>query len=118
MHAKQVKGLPLVYDDQMEKENRSQVSSHEDYLIDEETNTEKSRQLHEVIKSLSKRQIECLTLKFEHNLTYIEISEILGISVESARTMIYRSLKELRKCFDKKRKLVPFLLFLITVPLH
>lgn len=116
IHLKQVKGFPLVYDDRMEKGNEIQVSSYEDYLIDEETNTEKSWQLHEVIKSLSKRQIECLTLKFEHNLTYIEISEVLGISVESTRTMIYRTLKELRKCFDEKRKLVPLLLFMITIP--
>ena len=86
LHSKKAKGLPLVYEDRLDKGNESHVSSHEDYLIEEETNTEKSIQLQKVIKTLSKRQIECLTLKFEHNLSYIEISEILGISVESART--------------------------------
>ena len=115
---KQVKGMPLVYNDRIDPEKGIEVSSQEDYLIEEETNSEKSRQLHEVLKSLSKRQRECLMLKFEHNLSYVEIAEILEITVESARTMVYRSLKELRKCFTGMGKSVQLFLLMLTFPYH
>jgi len=48
------------------------------------------------MNSLTAHQREGLNLKFVHNLTYAEIAEILGISIESARTSIYRALKTLR----------------------
>jgi len=54
------------------------------------------------MKSLSNRQREGLSLKFEHNCSYAEIAEIMGVTIESARTIIYRALKELRKCFEHK----------------
>ena len=113
---KYVKGIPLVYNDRIDSSNESNVSSHEDYLIEEEVNTEKSNKLHKVLNTLSKRQRECLMLKFEHNLSYVEISEIMEISVESARTIIYRALKELRKYFEDKGKPIQLLFFLTRNP--
>ena len=64
------------------------------------------------MKTLSNRQREGLSLKFEHNHTYPEIAEIMGISIESARTMIYRALKDLRKCIESNGLSIQLLFFL------
>ena len=88
------------------------VFSHEDYLISVETEIEDHKLLYEAMKTLSNRQREGLSLKFEHNHSYTEIAEIMGISIESARTMIYRALKDLRKCIENNGLSVQLLFFL------
>jgi RNA polymerase sigma factor (sigma-70 family) len=96
IHKELVKAIPLVYDEMIGSTDESLTFSHEDYLIAEETEAEVHGILNAAMKTLSNRQREGLLLKFEYNRSYPEISEIMGISVESARTIIYRALKELR----------------------
>ncbi len=88
------------------------VFSHEDHLISIETEILDHKILHDAMKTLSNRQREGLSLKFEHNHTYPEIAEIMGISIESARTMIYRALKDLRKCIENNGLSIQLLFFL------
>lgn len=91
--------------------NDAPVFSHEDYLISLETEAEDHRALNEAMKTLSNRQREGLSLKFEHNHTYPEIAEIMGISIESARTIIYRALKDLRQCIENNGLSIQLLFF-------
>jgi RNA polymerase sigma factor (sigma-70 family) len=62
------------------------------------------------INNLPKRQQEALMLKYQNELGYPEIAEIMGVSVESARTLIYRTIKSLRKKLDASHALVVGLL--------
>lgn len=112
IHKETVKVLPLVYDEPISSPNDNPVFSYEDYLIAAETETENSMVLNGALKTLSDRQREGLSLKFEHGHTYPEIAEIMGISVESARTIIYRALKELRKYIEDKGHSIQLLFFL------
>ena len=101
-HKEQAKIIPLSYSETYNYPNDTPIFSHEDYLISLETEIEDHKHLNDAMKTLSNRQREGLSLKFEHSHSYAEIAEILGISVESSRTIIYRALKELRKCLESK----------------
>jgi len=116
IHKEQVRVIPLVYEEMIKSQNDSPVFSYEDYLIASETEAEDHKVLHDAMKTLSNRQREALSLKFEHNRPYPEIAEIMDISVESARTIIYRALKELRKCMEEKHLSIQLLFFLSRHP--
>ena len=53
--------------------------------------------LQKTINSLPKQQRELIHLFFYHELSYTQISEIMGISIPSARNLMYRTLLNLRK---------------------
>jgi len=72
------------------------IKSHEDDLIHNELLVEKDKKLNEALDTLTKKQRRGLFLKFTQQKTYKEISEILGITIGSARTTIYRALKSIR----------------------
>jgi len=102
IHKEQVRLIPFIYGEIIFNQNDHPVFSREEELIAAETEAENRRTLNKVMKTLSNRQREGLSLKFEHDLTYPEIAEIMGISVESSRTIIYRALKDLRKSIEHK----------------
>ena len=112
IHKERVRGLPFVRNARSYTLNEMPVFSHEDYLIAAETKTEENNALNAAMKKLSHRQREGLSLKFEHDHTYAEISEIMGISVESARSIIYLALKQLRNSIDVKGNSIQLLIFL------
>ena len=97
IHHLQINTIPLIYDSNIHSSNDHQELAYEDTVIERETEEENNRFLTNAMKTLTAHQREGLNLKFQHNLTYPEIAEILGISIESARTTIYRALKILRK---------------------
>ncbi|WP_321285768.1 sigma-70 family RNA polymerase sigma factor [uncultured Sunxiuqinia sp.] len=51
----------------------------------------------ESIRKLSNRQREIIYLKFEKEISYEEISEILKISVDSCYKLLYRAITSIRK---------------------
>ena len=53
------------------------------------------------INSLTKKQRELIQLFFYHELTYPEISQILGISIQATRNLMYRTLTHLREILGK-----------------
>jgi RNA polymerase sigma factor (sigma-70 family) len=93
----QLKASSIVCIDSVNDFNNSQDKAIEDSIVASEIQAENSRMLKQAIKELSDRQRESLSLKFEYDLSYTEIAEIMNISVESARTSVYRGLKVLRK---------------------
>lgn len=70
------------------------------YLADRPDGEKVQQKLVNAINNLSDRQREGLFLKFRNELPYKEIANIMDISVNSARTLIYRSIKTLRKAMD------------------
>lgn len=71
--------------------------SYQDQLIELEISNEMKNSLNIAVNSLPSRQKEIIYLKFEEELDYPEISEVLKISVDSARKLLHRALFSLRK---------------------
>jgi RNA polymerase sigma factor (sigma-70 family) len=57
------------------------------------------------LQSLSGHQREAVFLRYTYNCDYDQISEILGIDVASSRTLIYRSLKNVKAFIREKYNL-------------
>ncbi len=110
------KTVTLVYNNNLGSSINNQELPFEESMISFETEAENKRILLKAMKSLTDRQREGLSLKFEHNLSYPEIAEILGMSVESARTSIYRALKTLRKSIKDDESSIYLLLILARHP--
>ena len=72
------------------------IKSHEDAIIRAERRSEKQEKLSVVLEKLTKKQKTGIFLRFNQEKSYEEISEIMGISIPTARTLIYRALKVLR----------------------
>ncbi len=70
------------------------------HMIDLEIEDETTQKLTQAIEQLSKKQKEIIYLKFEEELDYPDIAQVLQISVESARKQIYRAIKSLRQSLD------------------
>ncbi len=86
------------------KNNRSdQMLSDPLYLIPTESSTEevgsqdnRLRIIKSTISKLPRRQKEAIDLKFFHNLDYDEISDVMGISVESSYNLISKAIASLK----------------------
>ena len=75
---------------------KSYTKSHEEEIIKGERISEKNVKLSNALSTLTKKQRKGLYLRFNQQRSYEEISEIMGVSVQTARTTIYRALKSLR----------------------
>jgi RNA polymerase sigma factor (sigma-70 family) len=102
IYKEQTRKVSLMSNDRLLMENDVPEMAFEEDIIAKEIENENFRILSSVMKELSDKQREGLMLRFEQNFSYKEIAEILGISVESARTSIYRALKDMRKTLKKK----------------
>ena len=71
------------------------------YTIDDEVfSNEKQRlsdEVHRIMRGLSGRQKEIIYLRFVHEMSFDEISEIMDIHVQSARNLLFRSIEKIRK---------------------
>ncbi|MEO6348744.1 MAG: sigma-70 family RNA polymerase sigma factor [Aquaticitalea sp.] len=72
------------------------VVSHEEELMDTEFVTQRTLQLSNALEFLSKKQRQCIFLRFTENRQYEEIADIMNVSVQTSRTIIYRAIKVLR----------------------
>ncbi|GAB3923985.1 RNA polymerase sigma factor [Larkinella terrae] len=72
------------------------ADSIEQQIIADESQTEQTRLLHQLMASLSKRQQEVLYLRFYQNLDNHEIAQIMGLERQSVANLLYRTFKELR----------------------
>lgn len=81
-------------------------------IINLEISEEIKSELAKAVNGLPAKQKEIIYLKFQEELEYKEIADILSISVESARKSIYRALFSLRKIVSAETfKLVLFTFF-------
>lgn len=79
------------------QQNSFSEKTVEDKLIEDESICEQSQKLKSALMSLTKKQRKGIFLRFTENKTYEEIADMMHISVQSSRTMIYRAIKTLRK---------------------
>lgn len=75
---------------------RLSVASHEEDLIATEFLDERTFQLSEALGFLSHKQQQGIFLRFTEDRQYEEIAEIMNVSVQTSRTIIYRAIKVLR----------------------
>jgi RNA polymerase sigma factor (sigma-70 family) len=106
--------LKLVFTNTFQEGNEQKASLAEaEGLENQEENIENIRI---AMDKLSDRQQEVLNLRFQVGLTYPEIAKILEISVESVRTLVYRSVKAIRE--ELKLKNNALILFYLQIPIH
>jgi len=71
--------------------------SHETFLINEQDDEERARQVLEAINKLPARQKEIIYLKIYKGLSYEEICEIMQLNYQVVRNLLSLSLKTFRK---------------------
>ncbi|MFT6479870.1 MAG: RNA polymerase sigma factor (sigma-70 family) [Spirosomataceae bacterium] len=81
--------------------------SFEDDLIAMERLTEQKQRLKRAISELPKRQQEILQLRYYHDFSLEEISNIMQINNQSVRNLLHRAITDLREYFS-------FLLIIIS----
>ncbi len=87
--------LKLVYTQSIQEESeQNSLGTEAEELEYQEENI---ASIQKAINKLSERQQEVLNLRFQIGLPYTEIARILDISVESVRTLVYRSVKTIRE---------------------
>lgn len=74
-----------------------QTASFEDKIIINEFYNEQVIKLSNAINLLSKTQKKGLFLRYTQEYTYEEIANIMKVSVQTSRTIVYRAIKVLRK---------------------
>ncbi|RIH65477.1 sigma-70 family RNA polymerase sigma factor [Mariniphaga sediminis] len=73
--------------------------SIEHTVISKDTEETRDRFLNMVKENLTNKQKEALYLRFNCGFEYAQISELMNISVESCRTLLYRTIKSLKEKF-------------------
>ncbi|GAA4496217.1 sigma-70 family RNA polymerase sigma factor [Hymenobacter ginsengisoli] len=71
--------------------------SPEDFLIAQELSASQREHLLEALGQLTNRQREVIYLKFFDGFAYERIADIMGLNAQSARNLIYQSLKLLKQ---------------------
>jgi RNA polymerase sigma factor (sigma-70 family) len=69
------------------------------HLIKTEEETQHNAKLNQAVSSLSPRQREVLFLRFNQNLSYEDIANVMGVEQQSAYNLIFRAVEALRKLF-------------------
>ena len=73
------------------------TKSHEEELISNEEANERSGFLRRTLENLTDHQRSILRMRFTEDRSYEEIADSLSLSVASTRTLLYRTLKSIRK---------------------
>ncbi|MDF9797999.1 RNA polymerase sigma factor (sigma-70 family) [Catalinimonas alkaloidigena] len=85
--------------------------SHEEIIVDDETNEIRKKKIATSLNNLPKRQREVLYLKYYENLSYQQIAEILGMNYQSVVNSVFRAIQRLRE-EDELKHLVLYSLML------
>lgn len=73
------------------------VNNAEQVFMASEENQDRHKIIQSALNSLSGHQREVVFLKFTNNCDYTQIAEIMGLTVPSARTLVYRSIKQMKE---------------------
>ncbi len=79
-------------------------------IIDFEEKEELPRKLAKLIQELPSKQKEAIYLRFNQELEYNEIAQILNVTVETARKHVYRALKAVKNSMNSKDLVLFYLL--------
>ncbi len=93
----------------------SNLSSEQLLILNEEDN-EKLKAVENALSQLSISQKEAIYLRYTNGYNYEQIAEIMDISIPSARTLIYRSLKQVRMLvFSSEKKTISIYFLLANI---
>lgn len=87
--------------------------SVENSFGDEEEQRQVKAEVDSIMEKLTPRQKEIIYLRFLHQMSYEEISQIMNMSEQAARNLIYRAVERIRK--DNKNSYVLFLIILAQI---
>lgn len=68
-----------------------------DFIIDKEEQEQLKKKVESLLASLTDRQREAIYLRFMQDLEYEEIGQLLNITPESVRKLVYRGFEEIRQ---------------------
>lgn len=90
--------LNLIYSGNLPGETEYQTGFSDQEESDDQH--QKLTRIIELVNQLPEKQLEIINLRFQLDLSYPEIAQILDISVESVRTSVYRSVKTIREALN------------------
>ncbi|WP_339880099.1 sigma-70 family RNA polymerase sigma factor [uncultured Algoriphagus sp.] len=94
---KELKTWTNLKEDLIPNESFEITFSHEQTLIDKQIDLEKTQLVNAALKRLSPRKREAIYYIYFEGLTYLQVSELMGLSdSKSARDLVYKALKSLR----------------------
>ncbi len=111
IYGNRLKKVELVYEENIHRDTTA--SDEEDEL---EEQHEKLKKIMRLIDRLPEKQREILHLRFQLDLSYEEIAQVMEISVESVRTSVYRSVKSLREDLQIRNLDLLFMVMRTGVP--
>jgi RNA polymerase sigma factor (sigma-70 family) len=76
--------------------------SHDNFIIAQEEDRQKTNRMIAALQQLPSRQKEIIYLKIYQNLSYEEVSEIMGINYQVSRNLFSQSIKSLRKILERQ----------------
>lgn len=76
------------------------VFSAEDFLIQKETDRKITDLLLQSLEKLTSRQREVILLRFNYELEFHEISQVMDMNIQSVRNILFRALENVRKDLD------------------
>lgn len=86
----------IILEDHNLIEVKNSTLSHEEEIVQKEHVQARSQRLAYAMSKLSDIQKKGLFLRYTQESSYEEVANIMGVSVESSRTSIYRAIKSLR----------------------
>lgn len=81
---------------------------------DEEPDDNIKARFEEVLSLLSDRQKEVIYLRFQADMSYEEISQLLGINNQSVRNIIYRAMEKIRTCLNFDAKFIVLFISILS----
>ena len=87
----------VIYIDYLPDLKKQSINSIEQETIQGEILNEKNYKLAKALTKLTDRQRQCLFMRFNQERTYEDIANLMGVTYDTARTIVYRALKSLRK---------------------
>jgi RNA polymerase sigma factor (sigma-70 family) len=94
-----------------EVHSNNYLNSIEDEIIETEFINERNYKLSKAINSLSKKQRKGLFLRFTEERDYEAVAQIMNVSVQTSRTLVYRAIKALRKSVIAILFSLPYFIF-------
>jgi RNA polymerase sigma factor (sigma-70 family) len=91
----------LSFPDQLPEDSFEYFNSIEQSIFEQEDHSELHKMLKMSLHKLTKKQQEILYLRFDCELSYEEISNILEISIDSCYKSIYRSIKIIKSDIER-----------------
>ena len=101
--------ISIYNEDSFNTNSHATTKSIEEEIIESEDSTMLNLKLADALISLSKRQRKGLFLRFNEEMPYEEIAQIMNVSIQTSRTIIYRGVKQLRKC------MISFIFYIVTL---